>query len=500
MTANEFLYDRCDEDARGIIQTYLMLNYGCDFKVSDLDNKMLVDFDGPIITFLTLCQLASNSKIGKLFKRFDIHMEDYFNFDNVDIREMKRFLFDGQLYPEYAELFLSKSDYAASLIRAFAFNINGVVTAEEIVYNMVNDSINEESVISRLWYDNKVFRILKSDEFIAELKELVLDKGTIINKPKKNKQYNFKYGEILNDRRFINDPAVGRDKEMKELIISLASPNKSAIITGPAGVGKTALVEGFAYRLQKGDVPSIFRDKKILAVTSSQLVGGCSYVGEFEEKTEEFLMEVVKNPEIVLFIDEVHTAIGTGQGENGGNDLAQILKPYLDRGKIKMIGSTTEYEYEKLILGDEAFKRRFERVKVLEPKDEVLKRILFNRIECFEEELGIKFFYNSYVRESIIDSIIKITAAKRRDIMDIAYNPDLATSILERAFGLAIYDGNSSVTLPNAIEAISGCERVYSMTRENEIKKLKSTFEYEEDGTFAKTKVIEFRPQAKVKR
>ena len=154
--------------------------------------------------------------------------------------------------------------------------------------------------------------------------------------------------EFLTNKNYLSNPAIDCEEEIEELEIALLTPSKSAILVGPPGVGKTAITEGLAYRISKGQVPPALQNKQILKINTSSLVRGCTLVGMFEAKVEKLMQYLSENPDTILFVDEIHTAIGAGLGSKGNLDLANIMKPYIDRGQVKVIGATTEEEYEEV--------------------------------------------------------------------------------------------------------------------------------------------------------
>ena len=199
----------------------------------------------------------------------------------------------------------------------------------------------------------------------------------------------------------------------------------SCILVGESGVGKTAIAEGVAYRILTGNVPESLINKRILKISATDIVSGCRYVGELEEKMKRILDEVIYQEDIILFFDEMHTAIGTGKGSEGTLDIANILKPYIDRGQIKMIGATTKDEYEEHIGNDPAFKRRFDKIIVKEPDKDSLYEIVDNSIENFENITGVSFNEDKINKDKFIKKIIELTDKTHRNYVDIEYNPGL---------------------------------------------------------------------------
>ena len=180
-----------------------------------------------------------------------------------------------------------------------------------------------------------------------------------------------KFGRNLNQEVKNNkvDPIIGRDNEIRRVIEIISRKNKNnPVLIGEPGVGKTAIVEGLAQKIVKGDVPSNLKDKVIFELSLPSLIAGASYQGQFEERINSVIKEVKKsNGNIILFIDEIHQLVGTGKTAGGSMDAANILKPAMARGEIKIIGATTLNEYREYIEKDAALERRMQKVYVKEP-------------------------------------------------------------------------------------------------------------------------------------
>ena len=196
------------------------------------------------------------------------------------------------------------------------------------------------------------------------------------------------------------DPVIGRGKEINRLIEILCRRTKNnPILIGSAGVGKTAIVEELASRIESGNVPNILLNKKIISLDMASSVAGTKYRGEFEERMKKVLIELEESDEIILFIDEIHTIMGAG-GAEGAIDASNIFKPALARGKMRCIGATTTDEYKKYIEKDSALDRRFQKLEVKEPNNETLKEILMKIKKIYENH------HNVLISEKMIDKII----------------------------------------------------------------------------------------------
>jgi ATP-dependent Clp protease ATP-binding subunit ClpC len=217
------------------------------------------------------------------------------------------------------------------------------------------------------------------------------------------------------------DPVVGRDKEVKRIAQILSRKKKNnAVIVGDAGVGKSALVEKLAIMIYKGECPSNLLDKRIMSLDLTSLVAGTKYRGQFEERIKAILNELQENPNVIVFIDELHTMVGAGNA-SGAMDAANILKPALARGEIQCIGATTFDEFKKHIEKDAALVRRFQKVILKEPTQEETIEILKNLQESYQE------FHKVTYDEGVVESIVKLA---HRYITDRQF-PDKAIDVLD---------------------------------------------------------------------
>lgn len=189
------------------------------------------------------------------------------------------------------------------------------------------------------------------------------------------------------------DPCIGRDLEIQQVVqILLRRRKNSPVLVGGAGVGKTAIIEGFAQAVIEGRVPERLKDIKVMGLDMGALVAGAKYKGEFEERFKALVGEIVKSAgRIVLFVDEIHTLAGAGSGGGGGMDAANLLKPALARGQVRLIGATTEEEYTRYLEKDKALDRRFERIKVEEPAYDDTVRILKGVVPKYETHHQITY-------------------------------------------------------------------------------------------------------------
>jgi len=265
------------------------------------------------------------------------------------------------------------------------------------------------------------------------------------------------YGENFQDKNYITNPAIGRDEQIKQLILILLTPDKSAVLVGKPGVGKTATVEGIAYRIQMGLVPDVLKGYSVVKINTSSLLGVDPVTGE--AKVQILLDELKNESKLILFIDEIHTLIGS-YGETS-MDLANILKPAIDRGAIKLIGASTDIEYNTYIIRDRAFLRRFERIDVSEPDEPTTVEILLKSLPKIEASTGIKFKYNEYVTKMILESIVSATSEYKRVYGLGAMYPDISFSVLTAAFSQALFQNRELVTVEDVYNAIKESKRIY---------------------------------------
>ena len=255
-------------------------------------------------------------------------------------------------------------------------NNKGIVTESHMLIALLDEG---EGIAIRIMIGMDINLDDLYDELKVKPQDIKKEKLEILN-----------VGRVLNDRVEEFDAVIGRDKEIDLVIESLLRKKKSnPLLIGPAGVGKTAIVEELARRITEKTVPYPLLNKKIIELPMGDLVSGTKYRGEFEERLTKIIKEVIKNKNIILFIDEVHTMVNAG-GAEGAINAGDILKPYLARGDLRVIGATTTEEYEKFIAKDKALERRFETIMVSEPTLEETKDILLGLKSSYEHHHNIK--------------------------------------------------------------------------------------------------------------
>lgn len=279
-----------------------------------------------------------------------------------------------------------------------------------------------------------------------------------------------RFSDNLTDVTYITNPAVARDEEIKKLILVLLTPEKSAVLVGKPGIGKTAIVEGLAYRIQKCDVPEALEGYTIYRVNTSALINTNG-----EENRVLMLVEELKQKEkVILFIDEIHTLIGNDA--QGALDLANMFKEGLSRGSIKMIGATTTYEYERYIMRDKAFLRRFEKVDVSEPTEDMTVQILMQTLPKLEKQTGVVLPYTDFINEKIMKFIVNMTTEFKRVYEISSRYPDIALVILRQCFSNAIYENRRTINFKNIYDAVKTTKAVYPDVIAKELVVFKEMF------------------------
>ncbi|MGC8865969.1 MAG: ATP-dependent chaperone ClpB [Bacteroidales bacterium] len=293
-----------------------------------------------------------------------------------------------------------------------------------------------------------------------ELEEAVrqMRKGAKVNSMTADENYNAlnRYAINLNEmaRQGKLDPVIGRDEEIRRVLQILSRRTKNnPILIGEPGVGKTAIVEGLAFRIINGDVPENLKSKQIYSLDMGALIAGAKYKGEFEDRLKAVMKEVIgSDGEVILFIDEIHTLVGAGGGE-GAMDAANIMKPALSRGELRAIGATTLKEYQKYFEKDKALERRFQTVMIDEPDAQSAISIL----------RGLRERYENHHKVRIKDeAIIAAVELSQRYITD-RFLPDKAIDLIDEAASRLRLQINS---LPEELETIERRIRQLEIERE----------------------------------
>lgn len=338
---------------------------------------------------LLLAILNSDAKINKYLKRHNLTYNNFKNFLKNNMPCEDNIIKDNIYTPLLKKIILFSSDD---------------ISEDKLLFNMLDAS---EGVAIRL------------------LINMNIDVDAIYNYLKNSNSYDnlliYKYGKILNKTVDYKEHVVGRDKEINLILETLLRKKKNnPLLIGEAGVGKSAIVEEITRKIVSGNIYEEFLDKVIVELSMASLISGTKYRGEFEDRLNKIILEIKEHPEIILFIDEVHTMASAGAAE-GAISAGDILKPFLARGDIKCIGATTREEYEKYILKDKALSRRFETIFVKEPNENDTINILKN----------IKKEYTNYHKVNISDENIELIVHLANVYFPNKKNPDKAIELLD---------------------------------------------------------------------
>lgn len=380
---------------------------------------------------------------------------------------------------------LNEKDNTINIKSHEILRINDKYFSKDLIDSIL--SLSDNSIIKLEVIDDdgnqRVFETRKGEIFVKTISK---ESNRSISTPNLDK-----YGEDLTKLNYIKDPSIGRGDDIRriEQILLYPERDKSIIITGESGVGKTSLVRGLAYRIKNGDVPSLLKNLKIISIDTTTMVAGTKYVGTLEEKMKKILDEASNDKNIVLFIDEIHQTISGGSSENSNNSVAEILKPYLDTGKVRVIGATTTNEYMETINTNPAFKTRFKKIDIKEPTNDTIYTILDDLIETYNRISGCTLDPEYTNRSTIINSLIDVTKKSYRDYKDPSNNPRLVIDILKEAYAIAAINDRTIVTIDDIKEAISNEERLYKSARD----KYKTIVKEEQNKDNGK--VLMFKPR-----
>lgn len=384
-----------------------MYNYSLEvkkiFKDAEIEAQMLnQEYVGT--EHLLLSILASDTNVTKLLEKYNLTYDKF-------LSELKMLKCGNK--EEFTGIY-------TPLLKRIINNASSskeILTVDDLIVSLLDEG---EGIAMRIIIDMEI-------DIDALYDELVMKKKN--NKPLEL----YSIGKKMEDY-ISNDLLIGRELELNLIIETLLRKNKNnPLLIGDAGVGKSALVEELVRRIKSGDVPNKLKGKIIVALEMGSLVAGTKYRGEFEEKLNKIIREVEENPDIILFIDEMHTMSNAG-GAEGAINASDILKPYLARGKVKIIGATTTSEYNRYLTKDKALARRFEVIKINEPNMEETINILDKIKGSFEKHYNLKISKNN------IEEIVDLT---NKYIMN-RYNPDKSIDLLDSVCAMKMVESSTS--------------------------------------------------------
>lgn len=281
-----------------------------------------------------------------------------------------------------------------------------------------------------------------------------------------------RYGDNFTNKLYITNPAIGREEELKDLMLILLSPDKSAILTGKPGIGKTAIVEGLAYLIEQNKVPEALKGYTIVKIDTQSLVGTVKDTGDTRVQT---LVDELKTKEkYILFIDEIHTLINSTN--DNSLDFANMFKTGLGRGDIKIIGATTTAEYERYVLKDKAFVRRFQKLEIEEPNREMTIKIMMGTLPKIEKTMGAKLAYTPFIQEKIMAFIVDLNKEYNRIYETAGRYPDVALTLLSQCFSEAVFENKQIVTIEHVEKAILNSRTLYPDVIKKGVEELRLSF------------------------
>lgn len=286
---------------------------------------------------------------------------------------------------------------------------------------------------------------------------------------------------VINDSYSSNPtfcPICGREKELTKIWITLAKKTKrNCVLTGPAGVGKSAIVEKLTWNIATGNCPEIFKNCIVLSLDVNSIIAGTTYRGTAEKRFQSLIAFLEQNPNCILFIDEMHLLLGAGSCKDNDLDLANALKPLLAKGVTKVIGATTDEEYQKYICKDSALKRRFEEIKVKEPRHNEVYPMIKNKIKLLEE------IHGTTITPEVVDNAILLSSCFKNS----AKNPDKVLDVIDQAMAKVQLFGNNptkNITKADILDVFD----VYTEKFKNMTEKQKMQIAYHEAGHYLVSK------------
>lgn len=436
------------------IEIYKVLEYKkIDYYSHSMEKSMDIVDKYSFATLIAI--LDSDKKLNDYFKRYSITIEKIIDYLDIDLTDALK------LYPDQLE---------SEFIHGYGSFLQKITNTHEwkqidiinLVDNVIYEYRDDSDAIKSFFKNNNIS--------ISDVSKglLNLDEEDFLEDIKQNKEKTNLTGFGYYLTGDIGKNIKGREKEIRDLEASLIAPG-NVIVIGEAGVGKTAVVEHLAYLINHNKVPNILKDKRIFSLDLVKIMANTTYRGDLEAKLDKLISGLEKDNNTILFIDEIHMIMGAGKSSSDNIDIANMIKSYLSNRKIQIIGATTTLEYEKYILDDKAFRRRFNKVVIDEPNEEVLYDILNTKRIEYENKLNIRM----EDADKLIRLLIESTKKSHRDYSDNLCNPTLSLNILGRSFAYTAVDSKKSVTFSSLADSILAEDTLYRGSREDYANKLK---------------------------
>lgn len=442
---------------------------------NDVENKKVLS--------LFLAVLNSQNEAEILFNRFGLDYYTLVGVLNLDIKKNTKVDYSKVYYDDFRKMIKTLEDDRE---RHYTRNLTPILLSWNLLCQ--NHKVFED-MYKKFGTDYKEVRqTFKTQAELEEEREIMkfniaANEPLEFSKEAEEMLWSYDFLSVVKGQNVKVDSQI-----IKKIFVSLLEPSKSALIVGKSGTGKTTTIKALAHYLQTDASPQALRDKVIVSLDIPKLISGCRYVGMFEEKITSALDTLSEMDNIILFVDDLQMAFNAGRSAQNSNDLSNVLKTYLEEGKIKMIATINEIVYNEPVFQNSALKRNFETVKIKEPENSELVNICYEAINDLSNHFHIVFLDNSYLRHYVIKELVKLTSDKNRVYNDKAYNPDLIVSILTRAFALATLYEKETVTMGEVIEAISDNEKIYPLASQKSIKRLSQLRPVK-----ANTKIIKFK-------
>lgn len=477
MNIKEFL-DICTPDLADRIIIYVLLmdkaskESGYEISLKDSDKK--INGFGLAIFYFLYVLLYTNHDIGVMFK---LHGEDVPKFFNIGAKvddPIDEIIANiSKINPEKLENAFSLTSYQNAFLRTYGETKNSKISAERIVCNVyeniknipvlndafkISDCIAEIKPLISVKEQASSIKTLNMEELPSREQELL---RKLLKKPNpkpvtsdEEVEDKIDLGENLTSKHYDVNPLTGRKKELRNLGALLLDEEKSVILYGHPGVGKTTIVKGLAYQIAQGTIHETLRNKEIYEISAAELIAGTKYRGDFEKRLLSVIKRLLEKDKPILFIDEIHTLMGLGSTNKGEViDASNILKPYLGDGRIKLIGGTTYDEY-KIIEQNRAFSRRFIGLEIPELTPKEVKQVLLNYIKKMESTKHIKVSYPKDIKIALLDLLIKLSSEEYQNKDKKLYNPDLSLTLLRLGYDFSMYDKKDNLDVPSLIEGV----------------------------------------------